>query len=91
MNKIKRLITNVHFWIWAATHSDSFHYFQIVLYPGVKITYGKKDVNYYDSYILIRFYKPKIIYDLSTYAAAEYANLIGISTDEIYTLDDIPF
>lgn len=91
MKKIKRLITNIKFWVWAAMHCERFHYFQIVLHPGVKITCGKKDVNYYDSYILIRFYKPKIMYDLSTYAAAKYANLIGISTDEIYTLDDIPF
>ena len=46
---------------------------------------------YENPYIHIGFYKPRIDYRVSIITADKYAKSCGIPTDDMFTLDDIPF
>ncbi len=77
--------------MWAATHGQDFDSFKLILYPGIEITCGMNDGIYYRPYVHVAFFKPRVFYDVSIYAADKYAKLNGISTKEFHVLDDIPF
>lgn len=93
--KMKRLITNIHFWIWAAIHSPKFKDFRIGLSRLMEVnayctsyyTYKKQKF-----VINVSFFTPDFVYEVDSVAAQNYVKATkNCVLEDLFDFDDIPF
>jgi hypothetical protein len=86
---VKRLIVNIQFWIWAATHSPYFDEFQIIITPPIRVSL--ESVGRSLLYIGVSFNRVRVYISLSTTATEEFAKIRGDKFDTHVLFGDIPF
>jgi hypothetical protein len=87
---MKRLVTNIQFWIWAATHSPNFKFFEISITSPVKMSISR--IHYDLSYcIYVSFHSPSLQYSVDLLSAEEFINFNSSTFNTEYLYADIPF
>jgi hypothetical protein len=89
---MKQLITNIHFWVWAAMHSPVFHNFRIGFRRLVKIRAYYSPWSYERLSITVSFFTLSFIYDVDFATAEDFIKTTKACTiDDLFGSDDIPF
>lgn len=90
---MKQLITNIHFWIWAAMHDSGFESFQIGFTRIVKFNVTYQQYASAKLVISASFFIPEPIYYVTYVAAARFTEATkACSVDDLMEIEDnIPF
>lgn len=88
---MKRLVTNIQFWIWAAMHSRRFNEFQIGFTRLIKIRANYTSFSYERLIISISLYVPLFVYKVNYVDAKNYGYAANVHVEDLFGFDDIPF
>lgn len=88
---MNRLLTNIHFWIWAATHSKRFNEFQIGFTRLIKFRANYTAWSYERVIISISLYIPVFYYNVDYATAKDYVRATNVHIEDLFGFDDIPF
>ncbi len=92
---MKRLITNIRFWLWAAMHSPEFKDFCIGLSRLVEAKAYRASYYTHNSQkfvISVSFFTPSFIYEVNSVAAQNYVKATNAcAMEDLFDFDDIPF